>query len=92
MPSDAGASVFTAECAIDAEPIPASLEKSARWNPMTMAPSRPPEAACPVKASEITNDSAAGICSALRPMTASALMRYSSAITGTSTAATRAID
>ena len=59
---------------------------------MTMAPSRPPEAACPVKASEITNDSAAGICSALRPMTASALMRYSSAITGTSTAATRAID
>ena len=30
MPSDAGASVFTAACAMDAEPIPASFENNAR--------------------------------------------------------------
>ena len=30
MPSEAGCSVLTAECAIEAEPIPASLENSAR--------------------------------------------------------------
>ena len=29
-PSDAGLSVFTAECAMEAEPMPASLENNAR--------------------------------------------------------------
>ncbi len=72
MPSEAGLSVLTAECAIEAEPIPASLENSARWKPITMAPKMPPDAACPVKASETTKASAAGKCSALRPITTTA--------------------
>ena len=33
-PSEAGYFVFTAECAIAAEPTPASFEKAALWNPI----------------------------------------------------------
>ena len=33
-PSEAGYLVLTAECAIDAEPAPASFEKAARLNPI----------------------------------------------------------
>src|SRR5664279_2258102 len=33
-PSVIGRRVLTAECAIGAEPTPASLEKAARWKPM----------------------------------------------------------
>ena len=41
-PSDAGSSVCTAEWAMDAEPIPASLENRARWKPTIIAPTMPP--------------------------------------------------
>jgi len=37
-----GSLVLTAECAIDAEPTPASLEKHARWNPIIKTPINPP--------------------------------------------------
>ena len=33
IPSDAAYFVFTAECAMDADPIPASLENAALLNP-----------------------------------------------------------
>ena len=44
-PSEAGYFVLTAECAIDAEPAPASLEKAARLNPVIKTPKRPPSPA-----------------------------------------------
>ena len=42
-PSVEGSFVFTAECAIDAEPMPASLENAARWNPTMRTPTMPPD-------------------------------------------------
>ena len=41
-PSEAAYLVFTAECAIDAEPAPASLEKAALLNPTIKTPIIPP--------------------------------------------------
>ena len=41
-PSVIGSFVSTAECAIDAVPIPASFEKADLWNPMISAPIAPP--------------------------------------------------
>ena len=41
-PSEAGYLVFTAECAIEAEPAPASFEKAARLNPTIKTPMIPP--------------------------------------------------
>ena len=41
-PSEAAYLVFTAECAIDADPIPASFEKAALLNPWTKTPITPP--------------------------------------------------
>ena len=41
-PSEAENLVFTAECAIEADPAPASLEKAARRNPMSSTPMTPP--------------------------------------------------
>ena len=41
-PSEIGSSVSTAECAIEAVPMPASLEKADLWNPMISAPIAPP--------------------------------------------------
>ena len=37
-----GSSVFTAECAIGAEPIPASLENTALLKPRIKTPMKPP--------------------------------------------------
>jgi hypothetical protein len=48
-PSDAEYFVLTAECAMDAEPAPASLEKAALLNPMTRTPIKPPKAGLRVK-------------------------------------------
>ena len=64
-PSDAGSFVFTAECAMDAEPKPASLENSARWKPMINAPSAPPAMASLPKAPDTALAIAAGIFSQL---------------------------
>ena len=50
IPSVTGSSVLTAEWAIEAEPIPASLENTARWKPIIMAPSAPPATPSPVNA------------------------------------------
>lgn len=41
-PSVEGSLVLTAEWAIEAEPMPASLEKAARWNPTMSTPTTPP--------------------------------------------------
>ena len=38
-PSLTGCRVLTAECAIGAEPTPASLENAARWKPTISTPS-----------------------------------------------------
>ena len=48
-PSVMGSLVRTAECAIAAEPTPASLEKAARLNPWINAPTMPPATPSPVK-------------------------------------------
>ena len=49
-PSVMGSLVRTAECAMAAEPTPASLEKAARRKPWISAPTRPPATPRPVKA------------------------------------------
>ncbi len=41
-PSDAEYLVFTAECAIDADPAPASFENAALLNPTSNTPITPP--------------------------------------------------
>src|SRR5690606_22522045 len=41
-PSEGGLLVFAVLWAMAAEPTPASLEKAARWNPMTNTPKMPP--------------------------------------------------
>ena len=50
MPSLMGLSVLAAECAIAAEPAPASLENTARLTPITMTPKKPPYIAVGLKA------------------------------------------
>ena len=57
IPSSAGSSVLAAECAIGAEPCPASLEYKPLLTPLSkayakVAPKKPPVAADPVNASE----------------------------------------
>ena len=52
MPSVIGSLVRTAEWAMEAEPMPASLENTARWKPMIRAPSAPPATPSPVMAPE----------------------------------------
>ncbi len=49
-PSDAGYFVFTAECAIAAEPTPASFENAALWKPIISTPNNPPEIPLGLKA------------------------------------------
>ena len=49
-PSEAAYFVFTAACAMDAEPAPASLENAARLNPVINTPSNPPSPACGLNA------------------------------------------
>ena len=41
-PSVEGSLVLTAEWAIEADPMPASLEKAARWKPTISTPTTPP--------------------------------------------------
>ena len=41
-PSLTGRRVLTVECAIAADPRPASFENAARWKPMIMTPTTPP--------------------------------------------------
>ena len=50
MPSLTGSSVFAAEWAIDADPTPPSLLKTALLTPVTKAPIKPPYAASGTKA------------------------------------------
>jgi len=63
--------VRTAEWAIVAEPRPASLENTARWKPMIIAPSAPPPTPSALNAPE-------SICSKAQP-SASRLVKSSSA-------------
>ncbi len=49
-PSETGRWVLTAEWAMGAEPMPASLEKAARWKPTMSAPSTPPATPSGLKA------------------------------------------
>ena len=48
-PSEAGYFVFTAECAIDAEPAPASFEKAARLNPVIKHSKKTPKSSLRIK-------------------------------------------
>ena len=51
IPSSTGCETFAAECAIAAEPIPASFEKTALFTPMINTPRNPPNAALGFNAS-----------------------------------------
>ena len=68
-PSETGRRVLTVECAIGAEPRPASLEKAARVIPTTMTPRKPPMTPSGVKAPVKIPAIAPGICGALVRMT-----------------------
>ena len=65
MPSRTGYSVLAAECAIAAEPIPASFEKAARLKPTTKIPMNPPSPASKESALEKILPMAAGTSPAL---------------------------
>src|SRR5699024_12403557 len=60
-PSEIGRRVLTAEWAIGAEPIPASLEKAERWKPMIMTPMTPPAMPCGLNAPEKISPTAWGV-------------------------------
>ena len=60
-PSSTGLDVFAAECAMAAEPIPASLEKTALLIPIIKTPRNPPNAASGEKACSIIRLKADGI-------------------------------
>ena len=59
-PSRIGSSVLAAECAIGAEPSPASLENTARLMPITSTPMKPPYKASLSKANSKIVAKAAG--------------------------------
>ena len=90
-PSVAGSLVRTAECAIAAEPMPASLENAARWNPMIIMPSMPPPMAVGLNASVTIAVIAQGNFSALRAITSKEPTTYIRAMNGTSLLTTLAI-
>ncbi len=68
-PSDTGCRVLTAECAMAAEPTPASFEKAARWNPMIRTPTAPPATPSGENAPLTMSPIAAGMAPALDTMT-----------------------
>ncbi len=68
-PSVAGRLVFTAEWAMGAEPMPASLEKAARWKPTIRAPMRPPATPSGAKAPTMMSETASGTAVTLVRMT-----------------------
>ena len=59
-PSVTGSLVRTAECAIEAEPTPASFEKAARLKPWISAPMAPPATPSGLKAPTTMAVTAAG--------------------------------
>ena len=61
IPSLMGSSVRAAECAIEADPTPASLEKAALWKPTIKTPTKPPAIPSGEKAPEIIDPKALGI-------------------------------
>src|SRR5690606_1689310 len=69
-PSVIGSLVLTAEWAMEAEPMPASLENAARWKPTISTPMMPPMPASGVKAPPMIALNAAGT------MAMSAMMMY----------------
>ena len=69
-PSETGRRVFTAECAIGAEPRPASLEKAARRKPWMMTPIMPPVTPSGVNAPAKIWPNASGTWPMLMRMTA----------------------
>ena len=60
-PSDAEYLVLTAECAIEADPAPASFENAALLNPITNTPIKPPNPACGLKACDMICENAVPI-------------------------------
>ena len=67
-PSEAEYLVFTAECAIDAEPAPASFENAALLNPTSNTPITPPTPiAVGLKASLKIKENASSINEKLAP-------------------------
>ena len=72
-PSVIGSFVFTAECAIAAEPTPASFENAARLKPWISAPTMPPATPRPVKAPS-------KICPNAQPIWSALTIRMTSAV------------
>jgi len=68
-PSVDGCCVRTAEWAMEAEPMPASLEKAARWKPTMRAPMAPPATPSGLKAPRMMSANAPGTASRLNAMT-----------------------
>ena len=66
-PSRTGSSVLAAECAIAADPIPASFENTARLMPWMAMPTKPPIPASNENASEKIRPNAAGSSVAFAP-------------------------
>ncbi len=62
-PSSTGWETLAAEWAMAAEPIPASLEKTARFTPIIRIPRNPPSPASKENALSKISTKAAGICS-----------------------------
>ena len=82
-PSRTGSSVEAAECAMEAEPTPASFENDARWKPTISAPMMPPPAASRPKAWLMMLWKAGTTSPALSTMMYSAAATYTPHITGT---------
>ena len=80
--------VAAAEWAMEAEPMPASLEKAARRKPVTSTPIIPPRPAWGVNASAMIIPRAAGTLSALATSTTMPAIRYTMHMIGTMKLAT----
>ena len=91
-PSVIGSLVRTAECAIAAEPTPASFENAARRKPWISAPTMPPATPSPVKAPAKIWPKAHPIWSACIRMMTSAASTYMTPMKGTTFSVTRAMD
>ena len=72
MPSREGWGTLAAACAMAAEPMPASFENAARWNPTTSTPRNPPPIARGLKAPVKMSLKASGTWLAFITITASA--------------------
>ena len=91
-PSVAGREVFTAECAIPAEPTPAAFENSARWMPTIATPMMPPAIPSPVNAPWNMRTKALGIAVKFSRRMMTTDTKYRTAMSGVIAEVQRAIE